>query len=65
LSPSLRAEVKGYIFRNAIIENKIFKEDQEIINFLVNDITISLFKPEEMIINQEDEGCQLYFITKG
>ena len=50
ISPSLRTEVNSYIFRNAIIMNEVFKEDREVISFLVNDIKIAVFNPEEVII---------------
>ena len=49
ISPSLRMEVTQCIFLEAIGKNSIFK-GQDIIDFLVKDISLLLFLPEDSII---------------
>jgi len=53
ISPSLRNKVTKYIFMDAVSANLIFKEgSQDLIEFLINDVTTLLFLPEDRIIRQ-------------
>ena len=66
ISPSLRLQVQQNILLNSIEKNTIFNiDDQDIIDFLLNDIKTLLYIPEDTIIQQGQEGTNLYFIAKG
>ena len=65
ISPSLRQSVTQHIFQTAIMTNQIFQGSQDIIDFLINDISTLLFLPEDMIFQQGQNGEALFFIAKG
>lgn len=50
ISPSLRTQVTKYIFINAISTNPILSGSQDLIDFLINDVTTLLYVPEDIII---------------
>ena len=52
ISPSLQEKVKKHIFLNAISSNPILKGSQELIDFLLNEVTTLLYFPEDKILFQ-------------
>lgn len=65
LSPSLRKRVIINIFRDAILENKIFKGQEDVMSMLCDNLTIRLFLPEDKILIQGEEADSLFFIANG
>ena len=66
ISPSLRNKVTKYIFMDSVAANPIFQQgSQDLIDFIINDITTQLFFPEDNIIRQGQHGDILYLIAKG
>ena len=66
ISPSLRKKVTRHIFLDSINQNPIFSQDQEVFDFLINDVHIILFMPEDQIITQgQKEAEYMFFIAKG
>ena len=52
ISPSLKLQVTQHIFLNAIESNPIFQGNQDIIDFLINDLLAWLYLPEDVIMCQ-------------
>jgi len=52
VSPSLRNKVTKHIFLQAIESNPILRSSQELINFLLNEVTTLLYMPEDKIVCQ-------------
>jgi hypothetical protein len=52
ISPSLRLQVTHHIFTNSIEKNLIFAGNQELIEFLINDVKTCLNLPEDQIVTQ-------------
>ena len=52
ISPSLRLLVTQHIFLNAISKNAIFRDNPELIRFVVHNIITLLYLPEDDIIRQ-------------
>mmetsp|Transcript_11980 Transcript_11980/g.18515 ORF Transcript_11980/g.18515 Transcript_11980/m.18515 type:complete len:87 (-) Transcript_11980:550-810(-) len=65
ISPSLRMQVTQHIFLRAISKNNIFKENEDLIDFLINDISTLLFLPEDTVVQQGQTGESLLLIAKG
>ena len=65
ISPSLRSKVTKHIFQTAILTNEIFKDNQDLIDFLINDITTLLYLPEDIVVQQGHDGSSMFFIAKG
>jgi hypothetical protein len=65
LSPSLKMEIRYIIFKEAILKNKVFEQKQEIIDAIVQDLTILRFMPEDPICKQGATGTNFYFISTG
>jgi CRP-like cAMP-binding protein len=65
ISPSIRNKVTKHIFLDAISSNPIFSSSEELTNFLVSDVKIYLFMPEDYIITQGQKGENLFMLAKG
>ena len=65
LSPSLRQQVSKHIFYDAINQNPIFSDHKEIVNYMLNDLVIKLYLPEDEIIRQFEIADDFYFVSKG
>ncbi len=50
ISPSMRLQVTQHIFTNSIEKNLIFTGNQELIDFLINDVKTCLNLPEDQIV---------------
>ena len=50
---------------NSISKNDIFSNNQDLIDFLINDISTKLSIPEDTLIQQGSAGENLFFIAKG
>lgn len=65
LSPSLKLEVTREIFDDCILENKVFEKKTEVLEFILQDIVIARFEPEDTICRQGDEGKCIFIIASG
>ena len=65
LSPSLKLEVTRQIFDDCFLENKVFEKKVEILEFILQDIVMNRFLPEDTICCQGDVGESAYFIATG
>ena len=65
LSPSLKLEVTREIFDDTFLENKVFEKKVEILEFILQDIVMNRFLPEDTICTQGDVGECAYFIASG
>lgn len=65
ISPSLREKVIKHIFSECIKENDIFKDNEVLIDNLTRKLYTKTYVPEELIVNQGDEGDNIYFIGQG
>jgi CRP-like cAMP-binding protein len=50
---------------DSISTNPIFQGNQEIFDYLVNDVQILLYMPEDNIITQGQEALSLFFLARG
>ena len=55
----------SHIFKAAVKKNDIFQENKELNNYLLKNLQLLLFLPEDEICVQGEEGENLYFISKG
>ena len=51
ISPSLRVMVLKHVFQTLIINNKVFKEQHDVINFITEKMETKIYEPEFNIIN--------------
>lgn len=65
LSPSLKLEIRRCIFQESVINNKVFGGRVEILDLILQDLTILRFMPEDPICTQGNPGSQVYFIATG
>lgn len=65
LSPSLKKKVSAYIFHHVIFQNPVFKENNEVLKLLLQDLVTKLFLPESEIIRQNDVGKSMFFLARG
>ena len=65
LSPSLKQQVTRHIFYDSIIQNPLFSDHKEIVSYMLNDLVIKLFLPEDEIIRQFESAEDLYIVSKG
>ena len=65
ISPSLRNKVTKFIFLDSIASNPILSGSQEVIDFLINDVSTFLYMPEDRIVSQGEQGDSLFLIAKG
>lgn len=65
LSPSLKTAVQGFIFRSAIVANRIFHQQDDIVTFLVTHVEPIVLLPEDQIIKQGDNDRMMYFVSTG
>ena len=65
LSPSLKRRVIFNIFKEALFSNKIFKNQDEVVNTLCEKLETRLFMPEDTVIVQGSEANNMFFIASG
>lgn len=65
LPPSLKSLVMQHIFINAFKRNDIFQADHDLIDTFIKDIIPYLMKPDDIIVEQGEEGHHFYFIADG
>ena len=65
ISPSLKKMVTKFIFEGALADNDVFSFSDKAISFLVEKIDLIMSQPEQVLINQGDEGKEMYIISKG
>jgi len=65
LSPSLKLEVTREVFDDCILENKVFEKKIDVLEFILQDIVIARFEPEDTICRQGDEGQCIFIIASG
>ena len=65
ISPSLREKVIKHIFSKVLKENEIFKDNDDLIDYLTRKLQTKIYQPEEGIVGQGEEGDKIYFIAKG
>jgi hypothetical protein len=66
ISPSLEVEVKRHIFGCVLKENRVFRgEKGMLLDFVIRNLSASIFLPEGVIINQKDIPTNMYFLAKG
>jgi CRP-like cAMP-binding protein len=65
LSPSLTKQISNHINLDALNRNPLLSGNQEVITFILSDLTTKLYFPEDEIIRQTDKGQDMYFIAKG
>lgn len=65
ISPSLRLEVTKHIFSTIVMKNSLFKENDDLIDYLVRYLNTFLYLPEDVIIKQGDKPDNLYFLARG
>mmetsp|Transcript_41645 Transcript_41645/g.63619 ORF Transcript_41645/g.63619 Transcript_41645/m.63619 type:complete len:125 (+) Transcript_41645:2088-2462(+) len=65
ISPSLRNSVTKHIFINSVSANPILGGSDDLVDFLLNDVSTLLYLPEDTIIRQGQAGDSLFLIAKG
>ena len=60
-----RLEVIGYIFQAAIAKNQVFRNNEDLIEFLIPKLEMQVFLPEDMVVRQGEEGHEMFFIASG
>ena len=65
LPPSLKSLVMQHIFINAFKLNPIFTDCENLIDAVIKDIIPFLLKPDDIIVEQGEEGHHFYFIAEG
>ena len=65
LSPSLKLEITRQVFDDCIIENKVFGKNIDVLEFILEEIVIAQFVPEDIIWRQGDEGLSIFLISNG
>ena len=66
VSPSLKLEVRTYIFTKVISANDTFTDaSANLIEFIVKRIDTKSYPPEEQLIKQGDAADYLYFLHSG
>ena len=48
-----------------ILNNDVFKEDPEVIDFMVKKLVTVLYQPEDEVIRQGETGTSLFVMAKG
>jgi len=65
ISPSLRLEVTKHIFHTIVVKNDLFRENEDLVDYLVRYLNTLLYLPEDEIIKQGDKADHLYFLARG
>ena len=65
LSPSLKQKVVNNINNISILKNPIFKDQNDLIESILNNLKTKPFWPEDKIIRQGDAGTCMYFLSRG
>ena len=65
ISPSLRLEVTKHIFSMIVVKNEMFKDNEDLVDYLVRYLNTLLYLPEDVIIKQGDKADNLYFLARG
>lgn len=65
ISPSLKLEVTKHTFSMIVIKNELFKDNDDLVDYLVRYLDTLLYLPEDVIIKQGDKADNLYFLARG
>ena len=65
ISPSLREEVKIFIFASALEKSEFFSTNQQVKDFLIYKLVLQLSPPEEIKCSEGETSKDLFFIAKG
>lgn len=65
ISPSLRLEVTKHIFSMIVVKNNLFKNNEDLVDYLVRYLNTLLYLPEDIIIKQGDKADYLHFLARG
>ena len=55
----------GYIFQAAIAKNQVFRNNEDLIEFIIPKLEMQVFLPEDMVVRQGEEGNEMFFIASG
>lgn len=65
LCPSLKQKVTTYVFQESIMKNNVFKNQHEVIEYLLQDLETKIFIPEDQIIRINQVGDSMFFMARG
>lgn len=65
VSPSIKEKVIKEIFEDVLSKNKIFKGRDNLVDSVSRKLVTKIFQPEEIILNQGEDGDKIYFIASG
>jgi CRP-like cAMP-binding protein len=65
ISPSLKSKISKHMNHDALVNNNILGNNDEVIKVILNDLKTLLSLPEDEIIRQNEVGDKMYFIAKG
>ena len=65
LSPSLQFEVRRVLLIETLSKNPLFSDNMEVLDNLIQVLTIHVYRPEDIIIRQGGEADRLYFVAVG
>ena len=65
LSPSLKRKVIFNIFKDTLLSNKMFEDQNDIVSVVWEKLETRLFMPEDVIIAQGAEANSMFFIASG
>lgn len=65
VSPSIKERVIKEIFSDVLGKNKIFKNRDQLVDLVTRKLITKIYQPEEIIINQGEDGDKIFFISNG
>ena len=65
LSPRLKQQVSNNINNISILKNPIFKDHNDLIESILDNLRTKPFLPEDKIIRQGNSGACKYFLSRG
>jgi hypothetical protein len=65
ISPSLRHRVLKHMFSDTLITNQVFNRNLEMVEFVSKRFESLIVLPEYMVIQQGEQGNDLYAVAKG
>ena len=54
-----------HIFQSSIETNLLFKNNDDLVEYIIPMLEMQVFLPEDIIVRQGEEGKHMYFITRG
>lgn len=63
--PSIKYQVIEFIFKEVIVNNNIFKDDDGLVKFIIEKTDLQMYKPEEVIIRQGEKPKYFFMISNG